>query len=208
MKTILVLFLAHINAEICDFKVYDYADSDLYASNNGWTILSHSDLKNTGSWKEPLINYLQLHDTKIQALNEWVATNCCMAYALNSFITLNSDSFLKVSSDTAGCSSCSNYITNTWYNFCAGIFIKNSITLSDKFNAITTCTDGKNAAFWVKCTNDTAAPTTSNPTTSNPTTTIPTTTIPTTTNPTTTIPTTATPTTYEPTTSIPTTTIP
>eukprot|EP01084_Bolivina_argentea_P183171 316132_1 len=42
----------------CQFKIYDYEDTDNYAANNGWTRLTYANLQTTGAYKTSLIDFL------------------------------------------------------------------------------------------------------------------------------------------------------
>ena len=103
----------------CDFKVYDYADSDGYASANGSTRLSEADLAGTSPsvYKDELIAFLnQQSPPQIQALSAWTNGNCCMALSENNRIYWNGQGYLKVASD---CDECIlSFAQDQWYSLC------------------------------------------------------------------------------------------
>eukprot|EP01084_Bolivina_argentea_P044383 81678_1 len=146
--------IVHINLFIinsaCQFKIYDYADTDNYAANNGWTRLTYANLQTTGAYKTSLIDFLNANSLRIQALSTFNAGNACMSYGESEFIVWTSTSFLGASSTTS-CSYGGNYVQNNWYYLCDYQTRITSMSYSNNFNRKTSCINSKNAAFYRKC---------------------------------------------------------
>eukprot|EP01084_Bolivina_argentea_P244936 410219_1 len=168
-----ILFILHINLLVikaaCKFKIYDYVDTDNYATENGWIRLNYSDLRDTSIYKRQLINYLNKNDQQIQALSSWISSDCCMAFATSQFITLNNknDKYLMASTSCVTCTQ--NFVKDTSYLLCD--YYTNIATMTDniQFDKRTGCANAKNAAFYRKCTTKSPTPSPTPTPTSNPT---------------------------------------
>ena len=61
-------------AKCCEFGLYDAFDTSGTATNNGWKVLTLSDLS-TGYFDQ-FINYMASNNHKIQAIASWTPVRC------------------------------------------------------------------------------------------------------------------------------------